>query len=258
MFCYACQLGRSQTQRFMDAPWDQLLSQYEFMIAFASFQRNITFYSSMDHGQLKRLYSQLVSFSPARILVIDHLISTYTERGSACERNEVSHELCRVITLALGNAVPQRFIHKCISQCSWSGPENMILASFASVENIRGGPLKYMAIIKAHSKCNTNHIQAIISLAITGWMMKLWTITCTCGTWAQALEMVSCSVPDTETSLSLQDEARVCAYICTLLSLTPRSREETARGENREPLDYVYIFSELFVAGLNDPAKTHH
>lgn len=89
----------------MRTPWEYLLSQYEFMIVFASFRRNIVFYSKMDRGQLRNLYGQLVSFSPARILVTDTLISVYEKRQldseGAQDSFSVPCDLSEVITLTI-------------------------------------------------------------------------------------------------------------------------------------------------------------
>lgn len=233
----------------MKTPWEYLQSHYGFMIAFTSFQRNILFYSNMDEGQLRNLYSQLVSFSPARILVIDTLISVYNKRGigrtTACDSLDIPCDLSRVITLAIDNHVPERFVHECISRCSWKGYSNMVLAAFASVETIRSGALKYMAVIK-ESRRNISSLHTIIALAVTGWMVKLSDSTCTCGTWSQALDLISCFVPDTETTLTIQDEVRISAYICTLLDLNP-SAKGLCLGNKHRALDYGYMFRDLLV-----------
>ena len=239
----------------MRTPWEYLLSHYEFMIVFTSFQRNFVFYSSMDQGQLRNLYSQLVSFSPARILVIDTLTSLYKKKR--LNFTDVPCELLKVIALALGNTVPRQLIHDCMSTQEWKGCDNMVLAAFASIETIRSGPLKYMAIIK-ESVRDRSCLRVIISLAITGWVMKLSDSRCTCGTWAQALELISCSVPDTETTLVIQDTARISAYIRTLLDLNPPTKEPF-RGDQR-PIDYGYVFRNLLVSGLDSSKNitTHH
>lgn len=110
------------------------------MIAVAPFQRNIIFYAKMDLGQLRTLYSQLVSFSPARILMTDALSSGYEKRGLTCrgERNPFSMpcDLSGVITLTIGNLVPERFVHECMSSCQWKGCNHMVLATFASAESV--------------------------------------------------------------------------------------------------------------------------
>jgi hypothetical protein len=246
----------------MTAPWEYLLAQYEFMIVFTSFQRNIIFYSSMDHGQLKNLYSQMVSFSPARILMIDTLISVYTKgrlgKHLQCASFDVPCELSRTITLAIGNQVPEQFIHECISSCHWKGYGDMALAAFASAESIRSGPLKYLAVIK-ESLRERGSLHTIISLAVTGWMVKLSDSECTCGTWGQAVELISCFVPDTETSLTIQDEARIRAYICTLLDLSPPPNTSFRGGEHKN-LDYGYMFRDLLVSVFDsaDDVTTHH
>lgn len=262
MFCPACQAAREDVKTMMGTPWDYLLSHYEFMIVFASFQRNILFYSNMAHGKLKTLYSQIVSFSPARILMIDTLISVYNKRGLGknvqCDSPGVPCELSRAITLAIGNHVPEQFVHKCISSCNWKGYEDMVLAAFASADTIRSGALKYMAIIKESIR-DRRSLHTIISLAVTGWMVKLSDSKCTCGTWAQALDLISCFVPDTETTLMIQDEARISAYIYTLLDLSPPPNGPS-RGEKHRPLDYGYMFSDLLVSGLEsaENVTTHH
>lgn len=212
----------------------------------------------MDHGQLKTLYSQLVSFSPARILIIDNLITSYTKRINS-DVVEVPRDLSRVISLTLGNVVPDQFIHDCISRCTWNSYETMILSSLASTENICGGSLKYMAIIKSHNKGHhSNHIQMIVALAITGWMSQLSDLRCICGTWVQALDMVSCSVSDTETTLTVQDEARLCSYICTLLDIKHRPTNPTAPRGKQGFVDYGHIFRDILVSGLNEQLTTHH
>ncbi|KAF0023420.1 hypothetical protein F2P81_024050 [Scophthalmus maximus] len=79
-FCPACCAAREHLIDLMRTPRELLLSRYEFMIVFALFRRNMNFYSAMERGQLKTAYSQIVSFSPARILVADALISSYNKR----------------------------------------------------------------------------------------------------------------------------------------------------------------------------------
>lgn len=95
----------------------------------------------------------------------------------------------------------------------------MILAAFASVEGIRGSALRYMAVLQNQGEWGRCDLHAIVSTAITGWMARLAGLVCTCGTWAQVMDMKSRSTADTETSLTLQSESRVTAYICTLLNL---------------------------------------
>ncbi|KAE8277787.1 hypothetical protein D5F01_LYC24198 [Larimichthys crocea] len=213
MFCPACQAVRNQVEVLMRTPWEYLLSQYEFMIVFASFRRNIIFYSKMDRGQLRNLYSQIVSFSPARILVTDTLISVYEKRQHDSEGAQdsfsVPSDLSEVITLAIGNHVPEKFVHECMSSCNWKGYDNMVLAAFASAESVRAGVLKYMNAVK-ESVRNKDSLHVIISLAVTAWMVKLSDSgsECSCGIWPQALDLVSCFVADAETMLSIQDEAR--------------------------------------------------
>lgn len=263
MFCPACEEARVHVERLMATPWEYLLAQYEFMIVFATFQRNVLFYSSMDLCQLRNLYCQMVSFSPAMILVTDSLISVYNKGGTGrgLERGsclDVPCELSRAVTLAVGNCVPEQFIDKCISSCNWKGYDAMVLAAFASVETVRGGVLKYMAIVK-ESVRNVTSLHAIVALAVTGWMMKLSDSECTCCTWPQAVELVSCSVHDTESTLAIQDEARIGAYIYTLLDISP-PENRTAPRERGRTLDYGYMFSDLLVAGLHwtENVNTHH
>ena len=239
----------------MKTPWEYLQSQYGFMIVFTSFQRNILFHSSMDEGQLRNLFGQLVSFSPARILVTDTLIAVYNKKGNGggdntCHSLDIPCDLSRVITLAMDNHVPEQFVHECISRCSWKGYSNMVLAAFASVETIRSGALKYMALIK-ESVRNTSSLHTIIALAVTGWMVKLSDSTCTCGTWSQALELISCFVPNTETTLTIQDEVRISAYICTLLDLSPADKGPCLGDRKDTALDYSYMFRDLLVSGLH-------
>lgn len=213
----------------------------------------------MDRCQLRNLYSQLVSYSPARILVTDNLISAYEKRellgkgtGRESSSFSVPRDLSQVITLAIGNCVPQKFVRECISSCNWKGYGEMALAAFASAESVRAGALKYMAVVK-ESVWNRDSLRVIISLAITGWMSKLSDLDsrCSCGVWPQALELISCFVPDAETTLAIQDEARVSAYIRTLLDLSaPQTEASEPRRENLRPLDYGYLFSDLLVTGL--------
>lgn len=253
MFCDACNICRKEMRKLLTAPWDYVLSHYEFMILFTAYHRNITFYSNMDLGQLKMLYSQLVSYSPAKILVIDKLVATYKAQHETRKLGipNVPCTLSSAITLALGNGVPKRFIHMCISRCNWTGYDHMILASFAAAEGIRGGALKYMAILKAQGERGRRDLHVIVSAAITGWMMRLSSLECTCGTWDQVVDMVSCSVSDAETSLMLQSESRVTTYICTLLNLYPGVLQEERR-EERAKVDYEYVFNELLVSDLSE------
>lgn len=267
MFCDTCEMCRRDIRQLLAAPWDYVISHYEFMIVFTAYRRNMTFYSNMDLGQLKTMYAQLVSYSPARILVIDKLASTYkAQHRHAAElvRPTVPCTLSDVITLALGNRVPKRFVHVCIAQCNFLSYDNMTLASFASVEGIRGGALRYMAVLQSQGEQGRRDLHVIISTAITGWMMRLAGLECTCGTWAQVMDMVSCSTADTETSLTLQSEARVTAYICTLLDLhaddLPQGDtqgDSRRRQQQRAKVDYDYVFDELLVSGLSADDRTH-
>lgn len=233
------------------------------MIVFASFHRNVLFYSNMQQGQLKHLYSQLVSFSPARILVLDTLMSLYSKRNTVSGHTQADSldllcELSRVITLAVGNQVPEQFIHKCIAMCKWKSYEEMTLCAFAAAETIRSGALKYMAVVK-ESVRDCGAVHTIISLAVTGWLAKLSDFECTCGTWAQAIDLISCFVPDTETTLTIQDVSRISAYICTLLDLEviPPGSESCVNPHN---LDFGYMFRDLLVSGLHTDhnVTTHH
>lgn len=263
MFCHACNSARDLIKSLMNTPWESLIANYEFMIVFASFHRNVTFYSNMHPGQLKHLYSQLVSFSPARILVLHTLMSAYRKRELACFDTrtgelDVPRELSKAITLAVGNQVPEQFIHKCITMCKWKGYEEMILGAFASAESIRSGALKYMSVVK-ESMRDRGSVHTIISLAVTGWLAKLSGFECGCGTWAQAINLISCFVPDTETTLTIQDLSRISAYICTLLDLEviPQKTEFQDSSSN---LDFGYIFRDLLVSGLHTDHSiaTHH
>lgn len=232
------------------------------MIVVASFQRNIVFYSNMDLGQLKHSYSQIVSFSLARMLMIDALMSVYNRRAlhKGSDNLDIPWDLSRAITLALGNSVPEQYIHRCISGCRWKGYSHMALAAFASAETLCGSTLKYMAAVK-ESVLNREFIRTVLSLAITGWMVKLLDSKCTCGTWIQAVELLSCFVPDTETTLTIQDEAHLSAYILTLLDLRIPKSVESSRDAQRPQVNYEYIFSELLVAGLDlspEDSTTHH
>lgn len=256
MSCPACKAAREVVERLMTAPWDYLLSDYEFMIVYATFQRNILFYSTMDCGQLRTLYSRIVSFSSARILMMDALISVYKKSRLVEEENvewescDVPCKLLSVITLAIGNRVPEYFVNKCMSSCKWKGYENMVLAAFASADIIRSGTLKYMAVIK-ECRRGRSSIRVIISLAVTGWMVRLSDSKCTCGTWAQAVDLISCFVSDAETTLAIQDADRISSYIVTLLDLTPPSNR-LHNCQPHRPLDYGYIFSELLVTVNSD------
>lgn len=177
------------------------LAQYEFMIVFSSFLCNATFYSSMDLGQLINPYSQLASFSPARTLTIDTLVSTYENLTVLVESQlhgsqlHVPSELSGVVTLFMGNSVLELFVRECIAGCRWKGYESMGLGTFPTAETMSSRALKYMAIVK-ESKQRRGPIRAIVSLAITGWMVKLSDSECTCGTWAQAFDLVLYFVPD--------------------------------------------------------------
>ena len=265
MSCPACKAAREVVERLMTAPWDYLISDYEFMIVYTTFQRNILFYSAMDCGQLRTYYSRIVSFSSARILMIDALISVYT-KGRLCENVEcasldVPCKLLSVITLAIGNRVPEYFVNKCISSCKWKDYENMVLAAFASADTIRSSALKYMSVIK-ECRRGRSSLCVIISLAVTGWMMRLSDSKCTCGTWAQAVDLISGFVSDTETTLAIQDEARISSYIVTLLDLTPPSNRLHS-GQPHRPMDYGYLFSDLLVSVVasieteNSPLDCH-
>lgn len=219
------------------------------------------FYSNMHQGQLKHVYSQLVSFSPARILVVDTLIALYNKRNAASGQSQsvildVPCELSRAITLSIGNQVPEQFIHRCIAMCTWKGYDEMIIGAFAAAETIRGGALKYMAIVKEGVR-DRGAVHTIISLAVTGWLTCLSVFECTCGTWAQALGLIACFVPDTETTLTIQDVSRISAYICTLLDIPVLpNRPEPCVGPS--DIDFGYIFRDLLVSGLQTDVTTHH
>lgn len=258
----------------METPWERVLSRYEFAIALTSFRRNMDLYFEMDLGQLRTAYSQIVSFSPARILCADTLVAYYNTRaserraqgGRVLEKGGnpplrhdsppmVPPELSEAVTLALGNGVPKRFVHECMSAYAWLGYEKMVLSSFAAVDSVRGGALKYMALVKA-SRRDVASLHTIAALAITGWMLALSEHgeRCTCGVWPQALELISCFVPDAETSLSLQDVTRVSAYIRTLMDIR---QEPVSLGDQQvEPRgpapDYGYVFGDLLVSGLEE------
>lgn len=252
MFCDTCKLCKDNISKLLSAPWDYVSSHYKFMILFAAYHRNITFYSNMDLGQLKTMYSQLVSYSPARILLIDKLVSTYkAQHSNAAElvRPSVPCTLSSVITLALGNGVPKRFIHACISKCDFQSYDHMTLASFAAVEGIRGGALRYMAVLQGQDESVRSDLHIIVATAITGWMMRLSRLECACGTWPQIMDMVSCSTADTETSLTLQSESRVTDYISTLLNLSLPAKPTDTRSCT-DKVDYDYVFDELLVSGL--------
>lgn len=252
MFCDTCTVCKDNIRKLLSAPWDYVLSHYKFMILYTAYHRNITFYSNMDLGQLKTMYSQLVSYSPARVLLIDKLVSTY--KAQHCHAAElvkpsVPCTLSSVVTLALGNGVPKRFIHSCIVKCDFQSYDHMTLASFASVEGIRGGALRYMAVLQGQHESARRDLHTVVATAITGWMARLSRLECTCGTWAQIMDMVSCSTADTETSLTLQSESRVADYICTLLNLSVPPAPPDTRN-NKDKVDYDYVFDELLVSDL--------
>lgn len=73
--------------------------------------------------------------------------------------------------------------------------------------------------------------------------------------------MVSCSTADTETSLTLQSESRVTAYICTLLDLhaddLPQGDTQGDSQQQWAKVDYDYVFDELLVSGLSADDRTH-
>lgn len=252
MFCDTCAVCKDNISKLLAAPWDYLLSHYNFMILYTAYHRNITFYSNMDLGQLRNMYAQLVSYSPARVLLINSLVSTY--KAQHCNAGELAKPsvpctLSSVITLALGNGVPKRFIHSCISKCDFQTYDHMTLASFASVEGIRGGALKYMAVLEGQDESGRRDLHTVVATAITGWMAKLSGLQCTCGTWAQVIDMVSCNTADTETSLRLQSESRVSDYICTLLNLPVAVEPPDARNTS-DNVDYDYVFDKLLVSDL--------
>lgn len=258
MFCPTCQAARENIKSLMGAQWNCLISQYEFMVVFASFRRNILFYSCMEHGQLRNLYSELVSYSPAKILIIDTLISKYRKTGmvnGALNPLDVPGELFKLITLLIGNQVPEQFLRECVLSATWKGHTNMILAMFASAEAVRSGPLKFIAIVKEMKRDRAFH-QTIISLAVTAWTVELSDHKCTCGTWMQALDLLSCFVPDTETTLAIQEVARISAYICTLLDISPALVNSShSEDKDNKVLNYAYVFKDLLVSGIDRKAN---
>lgn len=234
------------------APWDYLLSHYNFMILYTAYHRNITFYSNMDLGQLRTMYAQLVSYSPARVLLIDSLVSAY--KAQHCTADElagpgVPYTLSSAVTLALGNGVPSRFIHACIAKCDFKTYDRMTLAAFAAVEGIRGGALKYMAVLEGQSGSGRCDLHTVVATAVAAWMAKLAGLQCSCGTWAQVLDAVSCNTADTETSLRLQSESKVSDYICTLLELPVIVEPQGSRAAG-DGVDYEYMFDSLLVSDL--------
>ncbi|KAK2813525.1 hypothetical protein Q5P01_000809 [Channa striata] len=204
-------------------PWERLLSRYEFMIALASFRRNMDFYSAMDRGQLKTSYSQIVSFSPARMLVADVLISSYNKRR--CEgdrqtrrpsapRSPLRAVPCELSSraLALGQPRPEEIRHQCISD--------------------RSGELRGDGAVDA-GLCRTVRAER------------------------QALELISCFVPDAETALSVQDETRVSAYIRTIMDISeePASHRPRDAATSEPAPDHGHVFRDLLVSGLEGTCR---
>lgn len=255
MLCSTCQAAREDIKTLMSTQWECLISHYEFMIVLASFRRNIIFYANIEYGQLRKLYSQLVSFSAAKILVIDSIISKYRKEIATLTGVQnppyLSNDLIELLVLSIGNHVPEYYIRDCISSCDWKGYANVILALFASAEMIRSGPLKFITIIKEIKRDRSFH-RSIISLAVTAWIIELSGSKCVCGTWTQATDLLSCFVPDTETTLAIQAVARISSYICTLLDLP----HELVNGSDEvdtdnQRLNYGYTFNDLLVPGLD-------
>lgn len=265
--CPGCRTAREHLLDLMRMPWERLLSRYEFMIALASFRRNMDFYSAMDRGQLKTSYSQIVSFSPARMLVADVLISSYNKRRCEGDRQTrrpsaprsplraVPCELSEAAALALGNCVPRRFVHECISGQIWGSYEEMVLSTLASVETVRAGALKYLALVRASVR-NVSSLHTVVALAMTGWQRNP-SDGCACGVWAQALELISCFVPDAETALSVQDETRVSAYIRTIMDISeePASHRPRDAATSEPAPDYGHVFRDLLVSGLEGTCR---
>lgn len=253
MLCATCTSCKDSILRLLSAPWEFVLSHYNFMILYTAYQRNITFYSNMDLEQLKTMYSQLVAYSPARTLMIDKLVSTYeTQHRNAVDigKPSVPCTLSSMVTLALGNGVPKRFIHACIANCEFRSYGHMILASFASVEGIRGGTMRYMAILRSQAESGRRDLHTVVATAITGWTARLSRLECTCGTWAQVMDIVSCSTADTETSLMLQSEHRVTEYVCTLLDMRMTLEHPASQATDGSKVDYDYVFEKLLISGL--------
>ncbi|KAF0022100.1 hypothetical protein F2P81_025645 [Scophthalmus maximus] len=201
-FCPACCAARGHLIDLMRTPWELLLSRYEFMIVFASFWRNMNFYSAMERGQLKTAYSQIVSFSPARVLVADALISSYNKQ---CRKGEGGDRNRGRVGLGRGSLSPFR------------------------------------------SRSPLRVLHTIVALLMTGWQRSLSERSseksCTCGVWAQAVELISCFVPDAETALSVQDESRMSAYIRTLMHIAeePASHGPRDAAVSGPAPDYGYV-----------------
>ncbi|AWP03448.1 Hypothetical protein SMAX5B_021824 [Scophthalmus maximus] len=107
----------------------------------------------------------------------------------------------------VGNGVPKRFLHECISEHSRDGYEEMVLSTLASVDTVRGGALKYLALVRASTR-NVSSLHTIVALAMTGWQRSLLERSseksCTCGVWAQAVELISCSSERTGAGLRIR------------------------------------------------------
>ncbi|KAF0035386.1 hypothetical protein F2P81_013144 [Scophthalmus maximus] len=109
--------------------------------------------------------------------------------------------------VSVGNGVPKRFLHECISEHSRDGYEEMVLSTLASVDTVRGGALKYLALVRASTR-NVSSLHTIVALAMTGWQRSLLERSseksCTCGVWAQAVELISCSSERTGAGLRIR------------------------------------------------------
>lgn len=251
MHCSECRDAALAVERIAKTSWSGLISEFEFMQAYSSFQRHFNFYSSMDKNQMMKAYAKVVNSSPARIMQAYMLANSYSQQP----QDEIPEELLTGLSLMLNGAVSQQLIAYCIGasrpQC-WS---LTALAAMTSAELVRMGPLKYMAALKAWPEA-PGHRRVIVAMAMIAWRRELTGYSCDCGPWEQACATLSSMSPDLESTLVSQVEDTPCLYICALLCISPPldSAAVSSSIDTEDPVDYRYLFRDLLINNMVNPA----
>ncbi|KAK2814394.1 hypothetical protein Q5P01_000522 [Channa striata] len=127
------------------------------------------------------------------MLVAGVLISSYNKRR--CEeigRLGVplpSGLLCGGSLRAIGSwrlrwATASEEIRASASRTDLGSYEEMVLSTLASVETVRAGALKYLALVRASVR-NVSSLHTVVALAMTGWQRNP-SGGCACGVWLSA------------------------------------------------------------------------
>ena len=250
MLCSECRDSALAVERLAKTPWSALIAEFEFMIAYSSFQRHFDFYSSMDKNQMMKAYAKVVSSSPARIMQAYMQADSYSQQSA----DEIPENLQKGLSLMLNGAVSQQLITYCIEASRSHCLALTALAAMTSAELVRMGPLKYIAPLKVFPQA-PGHRRVIVSMAVIAWRRELNGYSCNCGAWEQACATLSSMSPDMESTLVIQDEVTPCRYICILLCISPPpdSAVVSATVEMEDPVDYRYLFRDLLICNMIDP-----